>query len=314
MIVQTVYDVVPSSGQTFWRRTTMGLAVGFIGLGRMGTPISERLVAAGHTVRGMDVRPVDETWPKDVTPAETMVDLARGADVVVLSLPVVPASIQVCEDIAALEEADRPTIVVEISTIGPATAVRCAETLAAAGIAYVDAPVSGGAVGARSGRLTLMIGADQSVVDRVASVLDVIGDRRFVVGERAGQGQVMKLVNNFTSQTILAATSEATVLGARYGLSLEQMVEVINVSTARSAVSEDKFTRSVLPRTYDFGFATEAAQKDVHLYFEAAEQIDAPRSVARAVDGIWERFLAAMPGTDFTAMHRYVEEQTSGDA
>lgn len=288
--------------------------VGFIGLGRMGTPISERLVAAGHAVRGMDVRPVDDTWPTAVTPATTMADLARGADVVVLSLPVVPASIQVCQDIAALAVADRPAIVVEISTIGPAAAAQCAEILAAAGVAYVDAPVSGGAVGARSGRLTLMIGADAAIVDRVAAVLDVIGDRRFIVGARAGQGQVMKLVNNFTSQTILAATSEATVMGARYGLSLETMVEVINVSTARSAVSEDKFTRSVLTRTYDFGFATEAAQKDVHLYFEAAEQIDAPRSVARAVDDIWERFLAAMPGTDFTAMHRYVEEQATRNA
>lgn len=288
--------------------------VGFVGLGRMGTPISERLVAAGHTVRGMDVRPVDDTWPKGVTPAATTAELARGADVVVLSLPVVPASIQVCEDIAALAPEDRPAVVVEISTIGPAAAARCAEALAAAGITYVDAPVSGGAVGARSGRLTLMIGGDEAVVERIAPVLDVIGDRRFVVGERAGQGQVMKLVNNFTSQTILAATSEATVLGARYGLSLEQMVEVINVSTARSAVSEDKFTRSVIPRTYDFGFATEAAQKDVHLYFEAAEQIDAPRTVATAVDALWARFVADMPGTDFTAMHRYVEQQADGDA
>ena len=292
----------------------MGMDVGFIGLGRMGTPISERLVAAGHAVRGMDVRPVDETWPVGVVPAATMSELARSADAVVLSLPVVAASLEVCERIAALDPADRPAVVVEISTIGPAAAARCAEALAAADVAYVDAPVSGGAVGARSGRLTLMVGADTAVVDRVAPVLDVIGDRRFVVGPRAGQGQVMKLVNNFTSQTILAATSEATVLGARYGLDLTQMVEVINVSTARSAVSEDKFPRSVIPRTYDFGFATEAAQKDVHLYFEAAEQIDAPRSVAAAVDAIWERFVLEMPGTDFTAMHRFVEQEAERTA
>jgi len=287
----------------------MGLDIGFIGLGRMGTPISERLVSAGNTVRGMDVRPFDETWPTGVSHAATMSELARGADLVVISLPVVPASIAVCEELAALDPADRPAVVVEISTIGPAAAARCAERLAESGIAYVDAPVSGGAVGARSGRLTLMIGADAAVVDRVAAALDVIGDRRFVVGERAGQGQVMKLVNNFTSQTILAATSEATVLGARYGLGLEQMIEVINVSTARSAVSEDKFPRSVIPRTYDFGFATEAAQKDVHLYLEAAEQIDAPRTVATAVDDLWARFVSEMPGTDFTAMHRFVEQR-----
>lgn len=288
--------------------------VGFIGLGRMGTPISERLVAAGHAVRGLDVRPVDDTWPVGVVPAADLAAVSRDAEVVVVSLPVVPASLEVCAGIAALREDERPQVVVEISTIGPAAAKRCAETLAASGIAYVDAPVSGGAVGARSGRLTLMIGAEVAVVDRVAPVLDVIGDRRFVVGPEAGQGQVMKLVNNFTSQTILAATSEATVLGARYGLDLEQMVEVINVSTARSAVSEDKFPRSVIPRSYDFGFATEAAQKDVHLYFEAAEQIDAPRTVAAAVDALWARFVAEMPGTDFTAMHRYVEQQADTTA
>jgi 3-hydroxyisobutyrate dehydrogenase len=115
----------------------------------------------------------------------------------------------------------------------------------------------------------------------------------------------MKLVNNYASAAALAATCEATVFGARMGLDLAMMVEVLNASSGRSAASEEKFPRSIIPGSYDFGFAGALMTKDVTLYLENATAAEAPHELAAAVAAVWQRFNAAHPDADFTAIHRY---------
>lgn len=283
-------------------------ALGFAGLGRMGGPLSRRLVEAGYALTGFDAAGTAERLPAGAAAAGSIDDLARRTDVLFLSVPDGAASRSICGQIR--DTADRQVkTVVDLSTIGIAAARECASLLGEVGVAYVDAPVSGGVAGASSGSLAMMVGAPAALFAELEPVLAVLARHRFRVGDAAGQGQAMKLLNNYVSAAALAATCEATVFGAREGLDLATMVEVLNVSSGRSAASQDKFPRSVIPRSYDFGFAGALMTKDVSLYLDNATDADVPRELAAAVAGLWQRFNAAHPSADFTFLHKYLEDE-----
>jgi len=161
--------------------------------------------------------------------------------------------------------------------------------------------------GATNGTLAMMVGAPPEVFAALDPLLSVIAGRRFRVGDDPGQGQAMKLLNNYASAAAMAATAEATVFGARLGLDLHMMVDVLNAGSGRSTASDDKFPRSVIPRTYDFGFAGTLMTKDVTLYQASAAEAGVPHALADAVTAVWQRFNAADPGADFTAIHRYFD-------
>jgi 3-hydroxyisobutyrate dehydrogenase-like beta-hydroxyacid dehydrogenase len=153
-----------------------------------------------------------------------------------------------------------------------------------------------------------MVGAPRALYDQVQPLLALIGKNTFHVGDAPGQGQAMKLLNNYLSAAALAATCEAVLFGARQGLDPAQVIDVINASSGRSTSSTDKFPRSILPRTYDFGFAGTLMTKDVRLFLEAAESAEAPRALAAAVAQMWQRFHAAHPDADFTYIYQYLED------
>lgn len=284
-----------------------GERLGFAGLGRMGGPMSARLVAAGHTLAGFDPAGTRERLPEGADIAESITDLARYANTILLSVPDGKVSQEVCREIAATD--GRVTsVVIDLSTIGIAAARECAATLAKAGITYVDAPVSGGIAGAESGTLAMMVGAREDVFNGLKPMLDVLGKNCFRVGDEPGHGQAMKLLNNYASAAALAATCEATVFGEKLGLDLAGMVEVLNVSSGRSAASQDKFPKSIVPRTYDFGFAGALMTKDVTLYLENAAAAGVPHQLASAVAATWQRFNATHPDADFTYIHKFFED------
>ncbi|HEX5166287.1 MAG TPA: NAD(P)-dependent oxidoreductase [Thermomicrobiales bacterium] len=284
-----------------------GSTLGVIGLGRMGSPIAGRLVVAGYRVLGFDRAGTNERLPDGAMAAASVAAMAGEAETILLSVPDGAASLAVSREIAATADR-RVRTVVDLSTIGIAAARECADLLAGAGVAYVDAPVSGGVAGARGGTLAMMVGAAESLVTELDPILAVVAAKRFRVGDAPGQGQAMKLLNNYASAAALAATCEATVFGARLGLDLAAMVDVINASSGRSAASEDKFPRSIVPGSYDFGFAGALMTKDVSLYLDNAAASGVPHELADAVAAIWRRFNAADPDADFTALHRYLAE------
>jgi len=119
----------------------------------------------------------------------------------------------------------------------------------------------------------------------------------------------MKLLNNFLSATSFAATSEAVIFGAKMGLDLAQIIEVVNVSSGRSTASADKFPRSVIPRSYDFGFAGALMTKDVLLYLANARAAGTPREIGTVLARLWQRFSESCPGRDFTYFYQYLEDQ-----
>jgi 3-hydroxyisobutyrate dehydrogenase len=152
-----------------------------------------------------------------------------------------------------------------------------------------------------------MISGPQADVELLRPVFAVLG-KVFVIGERPGMGQTMKLANNLLSATALAATSEAIVMGVKAGLDPAIMVEVINAGSGRNSASQDKFPRAVLPGTFDFGFATGLSYKDVRLCIDEAEAMGVPMVAGAAV----REMLAvtnALYGSDsdFTSICRVVE-------
>jgi 3-hydroxyisobutyrate dehydrogenase len=281
--------------------------IGFAGLGRMGQPMAGRLAHAGFNVRGYDVAGTENRLEAGVVGVESIEDLAAASDVIFLSVPSGAESEEICRRIA--ETPNRATTaVVDLSTIGIAAARRCSELLAPCDIAYVDAPVSGGVAGAVNGSLAMMVSAPQDQFDRLKPALDVLASKCFRVGDDPGQGQAMKLVNNYASAAALAATCEAAVFGEQAGLDLATIIEVVTASSGRSAAIEDKFPKSILPGTYDFGFAGALMTKDVNLYLECAEDAGVPHDLASATAAVWRQFLEANPNADFTYIHKHFKD------
>ena len=277
--------------------------VGFVGLGNMGSALAANLVAAGHELVTHDVAGPGRS-PAGATFVDDLGELARRAPIVVLSLPDGRASAAVAGALAPAP--DRVvTHVVDTSTVGLAAARSVGEHLAGAGIAYVDAPVSGGVAGAMTRTLTVMYAADPAACAAVQPVIEGLSDRRFHVGDRPGMAQALKLANNFLSATALAATSEAVAFAASVGLDMATVLEVLNASSGRSAATSDKFVHHVLTGSYSSGFANTLMAKDLDLYLEAIGSRPGP--IGEVTAEIWRRFATAEPGVDFTRIHPFVE-------
>jgi 3-hydroxyisobutyrate dehydrogenase-like beta-hydroxyacid dehydrogenase len=280
-------------------------AVGVVGLGNMGSALASNLAQQGHDVVAHDAAG-PERAPEGVTHVPDVADLSRRVDVVVFSLPDGAASEQVAREILAVT-GRRSTHVVDTSTIGVRAAQGIAGLLAEGGVAYVDAPVSGGVTGARARTLAVMYAGNDDACAHVESVLTGLSDRRYRVGDRAGLGQAMKLANNFLSATALAATSEAIAFGRSVGLDLGTMLEVLNASSGRSSATSDKFPDHVLSGRYASGFTNSLMTKDLQLYLQAAEARGTRSSIGAVTASVWQQFATAEPGSDFTRIYPFVE-------
>jgi len=171
----------------------------------------------------------------------------------------------------------------------------------------VDAPVSGGIAGAERGTVAVMVSCDDATFAAVKPPLEVIG-KVFHVGTRPGQGQTMKLMNNLLSATAMAITSEAVVMGVKAGLDPTVMIDVINAGTGLNTASRDKFPRSILPRSFDFGFATGLMVKDVRLCLAEARAMGLALGVSQAVESLWETVISDEGAdSDFTAAIKPIE-------
>jgi 3-hydroxyisobutyrate dehydrogenase-like beta-hydroxyacid dehydrogenase len=155
-----------------------------------------------------------------------------------------------------------------------------------------------------------MVGAKKAALDEVRPLLlSTIAKDVYHMGDEPGQGQLMKLLNNFLVATALAATSEAMVVGVREGMDLARMIDVINsCGTGRNTATVDKFPKSVIPGTYDYGFAAALMNKDVALYLEGVETLGVPHDVSTAVARVWQGFTNSFPDKDFTYIYKYLKD------
>ncbi|GMQ95904.1 MAG: NAD(P)-dependent oxidoreductase [Gammaproteobacteria bacterium] len=280
--------------------------IGFVGLGNMGAPMAANLAAAGWSLVVHDAAGTRERAPGDETVAESVAEVVSQAATVLLSLPD-SATVEAVGDAILAAPSAVTRRVVDTSTIGIAQARRIHGKLAAAGIEYVDAPVSGGVAGARAGTVSIMVSAPAASYEALRPMLEGFAGNLFHVGVEPGQGQAMKLLNNFLSGTAMAATSEAVAFGDSQGLDLATMLGVLNVSTGRNTATSDKFVNRILTGTYDAGFSCPQMNKDLSLYRQGLAESGSADPVSGAVAGIWRDFLDRSANADITHIYPFIK-------
>jgi 2-hydroxy-3-oxopropionate reductase len=273
--------------------------------------MANRLLDAGHRLVVYDIR--DGTMAPLVQRGAAKADSSRAvadsADIVFFSLPE-PDDVR-GEAIGekGLIAGHQAKILVDLSTTGRQTTIEVANALARKGIAMIDAPVSGGIAGAVKGTLAVMASGGAEPLVRVTPILSIFG-RLFVVGDKPGMAQVMKLANNLLSATALAITTEAIVMGARAGLDPKLMIEVINSGTGRNTATETKFPQAILTRRFAYGFTTGLMNKDVRLCLEEAESLHTPMLVGEAVRAVWQAAETELGAqSDYTEIVRCLEKR-----
>ncbi len=289
------------------------IRLGFIGLGQMGAPMAVNIAAGEFPLTVYDKSGTGKAGTAPRAPGgagvvASVAEVAAAADTVFLSLPDGADTLSVARDLVAAAER-RTTVVVDLSTIGPEAALKAAGVLEAAGVAYVDAPVSGGRAGAERGTITLMWAGPGAELERHRPVLRSFCGKLFHVGDRPGQGQALKLINNFLSATAMAATSEGILYGLSQGLDMKTMLEVINVSTGLNTASRDKFPQRVLTGTFDAGFKTALLAKDVRLFVNNARAAGAPDVLGTVLADLWEDCDRSLRDSDFTRIHEFIRDR-----
>ncbi len=286
------------------------MEIGFVGLGTMGFHMARRLIEAGHIIVVYDSRPeaVARLTALGAAAATSPKDVADRVETVMASLPSLDAVWAVATGANGVIEGKKVRRFVDLSTSGARMAQKIAEALQPKNIVQIDCPVSGGPGGAEKGTLAVMVSGPAADIDLLKPALGVFG-KVFVVGDRPGMAQTMKLANNLLSATAMAATSEAMVMGVKAGLDPSVMIEVINAGSGLNTASRDKFPRAVLPRSFDYGFTNALMYKDVKLCLDEAEGMGVPMWVGSMVRQLFQLANTQQgPDADFTTIVKCVEQ------
>ncbi|RPH61528.1 MAG: NAD(P)-dependent oxidoreductase [Acidobacteria bacterium] len=284
--------------------------LGFVGVGRMGGPMASRLLDAGYRLCVCDTS-ADATKPLAARGAKVVsspAEVASAAEIVLMSLPTPNIVQSVALGERGLIKGSTVKTVIDLSTTGPSVAAIVARGLADRNAIALDSPVSGGVSGAEKGTLAVMVSGPRSTFETVEPILKNFG-RPFFVGEKPGLAQIAKLANNLLAAAALVVSSEALAMGVKAGLDPKVLIDIINAGSGRNSATEDKFPRSILPGTFDFGFATGLSYKDVRLCVDEAEALGVPMVVGGAVRQMLAVTNAKFgPNSDFTCIARVVEE------
>jgi 3-hydroxyisobutyrate dehydrogenase len=281
------------------REALMAERVGFVGLGTMGLPMARNLLRAGHRLRGFDLDPSRAGMLADLggVAASSAADAARGAAAVITMLP---ASRQVEEAVlgpgGVLEGLEAGATLIDMSTIDPSTTRRVEAAVRQRGARMLDAPVSGGAIGAERGTLTIMVGGDAEVLDRVRDLLAAMGTDVVHCGA-IGMGETVKLANQILAGTAMVAVAEAFALGIRLGADPRTLLEVIGKSTGscwmlRQVPVPGLTEEAAVNRDFAPGFRVDLMHKDLGLALGAGDELGLPltlTAVAHQLYGLASR-------------------------
>ena len=288
------------------------MRIGYIGLGAMGRPMAVNITEAGHDVVVFDL---NENQTKilaqrGASVARSPKEVADEADYVLTCLPSIEAAEAVALGKDGVIAGSRAKAFVNMGTTGSAFARSTAEAMNAVGKAYLDAPISGGPPGAEAGTLGVMCSGDRSTFEALKdNALEAISAKLVYLGEKPGAAQVMKLVNNIIFFGNIAVAMEALTLGAKAGLSAEQMLEVINASSGRNTATEWLIPNHVLNRAFDFGGANYIIAKDLDLWRQEVEAFETPMQLGvnmrtLYLQSMWKEGMDA----DITTLLKTLEE------
>lgn len=278
--------------------------IGFIGLGNMGAPMAHNLAAAGHNVQGFDTA---GTTAEGVTCVETVEAACAEADFVITMLPNGSILRRVADQVVPAMKAG--ATLVDCSTVDVQSARDVGAQAAAAGLGFVDAPVSGGVGGAAGGTLTFMAGGTDTAFAAASPLFDIMGQKAVHCGD-AGAGQAAKICNNMILGSTMLATCEAFALADKLGLDRQKMFDVVSTSSGYSwsmnayCPAPGVGPQSPADTDYTPGFAAELMLKDLGLSQQAAEAVDADTPIGALALALYTQFVEDEDGRgrDFSAM------------
>ncbi|UED71926.1 NAD(P)-dependent oxidoreductase [Brevibacillus sp. HD3.3A] len=286
-------------------------AIGMIGLGNMGMPMSKNLLGSGYAVYGFDVNPDVE---KEFAAAGgvaglTIEEVVKQTEVVLTSLP----SPGIVESVytgagGILEHARAGQILVDTSTVTPGLNERLAVACQAKGVGYLAAPVSGGVIGAKNRTLTIMVGGPKNLFDQMQPIFAALGQNIFHVGARVDSGTAVKLINNLLIGFYTSAVSEGVTLAAQMGLDLDQLFEILNVSYGQSRIYERNYKSFIATNDFAPHFSLNLLLKDLKIAQEMAEQAGLDLPITAELISLYEKSQQAGFGEqDMAALYSYVQ-------
>ncbi|WP_319633522.1 NAD(P)-dependent oxidoreductase [Pelagibius marinus] len=293
-------------------------AIGFIGLGQMGIPMAQQLLRAGFEVKAFDAAEAARANFQAATGTAAVESAAAACRDVAAVITMLPDG-KIVRDVlcgageGALAAADPGTIVIDMSSSSPIDTRALAAALEPRGFALVDAPVSGGVKRALDGSLAIMAGGETGTVERVRPLLSAMGAAVFATGP-LGSGHAMKALNNYVSAAGLVAAAEAILVGRRFGLDPETIVDVLNASTGRNNSTEKKMKQQVLSGDFASGFSLALMTKDLHTAAGIARDAGIAAPLAQVCEDLWaEADTKLGAGADHTEIYRFLAGLQGGD-
>jgi 2-hydroxy-3-oxopropionate reductase len=280
--------------------------IGFIGLGIMGAPMARNLLAAGHPVVGYNrsPEPLERLAEEGAQPAGSAREVAERSEVTITMLPDSPQVTEVMEDVLAGASAGQ--LLIDMSTISPVVARRLAEQAREQDLDLLDAPVSGGDVGAREGTLSIMVGGEPRAFERARPILEVLGKTITHVGP-SGAGQVVKACNQIVVAVTIEAVSEALVLGSKAGVDPGLILDVLGGGLAGNRVMEVR-RRNFLEHDFTPGFRIDLHHKDLNIALESGDAFGVPLPATGLVQQLLRTLRArGQGGDDHSALLSLVE-------
>jgi 3-hydroxyisobutyrate dehydrogenase len=289
--------------------------IGFIGLGNMGLPMAQNLVKAGHAVAGFDLSeyPVDRLAADGGTPARSIADACRDAEIVITMLPAGPEVREAyLGSDGVLAAVQRGTLLVDSSTIDVKTAREVAQAADEQELAMIDAPVSGGVAGALAASLTFMVGGSPEALERARPVLEKMG-KTIVHAGGAGNGQAAKICNNMILGASMIVVCEAFLLAEKLGLDAQRLFDISSKSSGQcwSMTSycpvPGPVPTSPANRDYKAGFTAAMMLKDLQLAQTAAREARAATPLGAGAAAVYEQYVGSGDGgADFSGIIRFL--------
>ncbi len=284
--------------------------VGFIGIGAMGTPMSQHIWEAGFPLTVYDRQPArtESLAAQGVPVGSSCAEVARNSDVVITMIGQVADELDVVLGAGGVLEGAHPgLIVIDTSTVGIAASKKMAEAARARGVAFLDATVSGSVGPAKEGKLTFMVGGDRATLDAVQPVFLAMGERVYHVGPN-GAGSAMKVIVNLMIGLTVLTVAETLTLGQKAGLDPHQMLEILGQTAVSSPHLKNK-GRAMVERQFEPAFALKYMQKDFDLIMEAAHDLKTPLFTSAIAHQVYTAANVAGYGDlDYAAVIKFLQD------
>lgn len=286
--------------------------LGFIGIGAMGYHMSKRLLENNYDLYAYDNNPeaLEKIKSEGAKTCESPAKIGEFCDVVITMLPNSSITKSVLFEEGVAGSLNKDAVIIDMSSSYALSTIRFADKLLERGIKLIDAPVSGGVIGAKKGTLTIMVGAEEQELSAIKPIFECMSKKIFYIGS-VGSGHALKALNNYLSAASLYATSEVMLMVKQLGIPQGVAIEVLNESSGQSFSTKVKFPNYIIPETFDSNFALNLMYKDISMVKDLAEDLKLPFYLGdRVVDLYGHAVDSDLLLNDHTEIIKFIENQS----